>query len=177
MSSPEMSLRVKHIAPPWHTACVLLMLAGFGWLSIFLRVGSDHERVGNIALYVIVIAFEWALLAFCLWRTDVEFVGYVGRVMKNPRALLWDIPVAVVLSGFLLLITPLIVGVLGQAGFASMQGMYPKGATEIALWMVMSITAGICEETIFRGYLQQQFSGWTGSVVFGIIVQAVVFGV
>jgi membrane protease YdiL (CAAX protease family) len=172
-----MSLRVKQIAPPWHTACVLLILAGFGWLSIFLRVGSDREKVSNLALYSIVIAFEWALLAFCLWRTDVEFVGYVGRAMKNPRALLWDIPVAIALGGFLVLISPSIIRMLGEAGWPSLAGMLPKGGAEIALWMVMSITAGICEETIFRGYLQQQFSGWTGSVLAGIVVQAAVFGV
>jgi membrane protease YdiL (CAAX protease family) len=155
---------------------MLLLLAGLAWLSIFLRVGSDHERVGNIALYLILIAYEWALLAFCLWRTDVAFVGYVARVTKNPRALLWDIPVAIALGGFLVLISPLIIRVLGEAGFASMAGMLPKGGVEIALWMVVSITAGICEETIFRGYLQQQFSGWTGSTIAGVVVQAVLFG-
>src|SRR5271156_5131333 len=112
MSESMIDRRLRPVAPLWHTVGVLLLLAAFGWLSIFLRVGSDHERVGNITLYVIVIAFEWALLAFCLWRSDAVFVGYVAQVMKNPRALLWDIPVAIGLSGFLLLITPLIVRIL-----------------------------------------------------------------
>jgi Type II CAAX prenyl endopeptidase Rce1-like len=31
------------------------------------------------------------------------------------------------------------------------------GATEITFWIVLSVTAGICEETVFRGYLQRQF--------------------
>jgi membrane protease YdiL (CAAX protease family) len=138
----------------WHTFGVLLLLAALAWLSIWQRMGSDHERIGNAASYAIGIAFEWALLAFCLWRADAQFVGYVARVMKNPRALLWDIPVAIGLTGFLLLITPLIVRMLGQAGFSSMAGLLPKGGLQIALWIVLSITAGVCEETIFRGYLQ-----------------------
>jgi hypothetical protein len=176
MSESVIDRRLRPIAPLWHTVGVLLLLAALGWLSIFLRMGSDHERVSNLAMYSIVIALEWALLAFCLWRTDAGFVGYVVRVMKNPRALLWDIPVAVGLSGFLLLITPLIVRILGQAGFSSMTGMLPKSRAEMALWVVLAITAGICEETIFRGYLQQQFSGWTGSVMAGVVLQAAVFG-
>jgi len=30
----------------------------------------------------------------------------------------------------------------------------PHGGTEITLWIALSVTAGICEETVFRGYLQ-----------------------
>ena len=177
MSESVIDRRLRPIAPLWHTGGVLLLLAAFAWFSIFLRVGSDHERVSNITLYVIVIAFEWLLFAFCLWRRDVEFVGYVARVMKNPRALLWDVPVAIALGGFLVLISPWIIRMLGEAGWPSLAGMLPHGGVQIALWMAMSITAGICEETIFRGYLQRQLSGWTGSVVFGIVAQAAVFGV
>ena len=40
----------------------------------------------------------------------------------------------------------------------------------------MALTAGICEETIFRGYLQRQLSAWTGNVVLGALGQAIVFG-
>lgn len=176
MSESAIDRRLRPIAPLWHTAVLILLLAALGWLSIFLRMGSDHERVSNLAMYSIVIALEWALLAFCLWRSDAAFVGYVARVMKDSRALLWDIPVAVGLAGFLLLISPLIVRILGQAGFASMTGILPKSRAEIVLWIVLSITAGVCEETIFRGYLQQQFSGWTGSAMAGVVLQAAAFG-
>jgi hypothetical protein len=41
---------------------------------------------------------------------------------------------------------------------------------------LLTITAGICEETIFRGYLQQQFTGWTKSAALGIALQGIVFG-
>ena len=38
------------------------------------------------------------------------------------------------------------------------------------------MTAGICEETIFRGYLQRQFVAWTHSAPVGVILSAVLFG-
>ena len=54
--------------------------------------------------------------------------------------------------------------------------MLPRTPLEIALWVVLSITAGICEETIFRGYLQRQFIGWTHSTVVGVVVSGAIFG-
>jgi membrane protease YdiL (CAAX protease family) len=33
-----------------------------------------------------------------------------------------------------------------------------RGTFEIAVWIVVALSAGFCEELIFRGYLQRQFS-------------------
>lgn len=70
-----------------------------------------------------------------------------------------------------------LVRILGSAGWPSLEGMRPHNNFEIAVWILASFTAGICEETIFRGYLQQQFSTWVGSTTLGVCGQAVVFGV
>jgi membrane protease YdiL (CAAX protease family) len=51
----------------------------------------------------------------------------------------------------------------------------PHGGTEIALWFVVSISASVCEETVFRGYLQQQISGWTGNEFIGLFSLAAIF--
>ena len=47
---------------------------------------------------------------------------------------------------------------------------------ESALFLLLALTAGICEEMIFRGYLQRQFTAWTGSTAAGIVLQGIVFG-
>jgi len=47
---------------------------------------------------------------------------------------------------------------------------------EIAAWIVAAVSAGISEEGVFRGYLQQQFTAWTGHVSVGILGQAAIFG-
>ena len=39
----------------------------------------------------------------------------------------------------------------------------------------MSLTAGFCEELIYRGYLQRQFIALTWTVAGGILMQAIVF--
>src|SRR5260370_1270632 len=45
-----------------------------------------------------------------------------------------------------------------------------------ALINMPSATAGICEEIIFRGYFQRQFSAWTGNVSAGVLLSAAAFG-
>ena len=57
-----------------------------------------------------------------------------------------------------------------------MRFLLPHGVAEIALWIALSVTAGICEEAIFRGYLQRQFMAFTGSAPAGIIISAAAFG-
>ena len=52
----------------------------------------------------------------------------------------------------------------------------PGNLREAIVWILLSVTAGVCEEFIFRGYLQKQFYAITGSDVAAVAMQAVVFG-
>jgi hypothetical protein len=54
--------------------------------------------------------------------------------------------------------------------------MAPASLGELAIWIALSISAGICEELIFRGYLQQQFTALTRRIWLGILISAVFFG-
>jgi membrane protease YdiL (CAAX protease family) len=52
----------------------------------------------------------------------------------------------------------------------------PQTALENFLWILVSITAGFCEEIQSRGYLQQQLHALSGNVVVAVLAQALVFG-
>src|SRR5258707_14100112 len=54
--------------------------------------------------------------------------------------------------------------------------MLPQRGIELTFWIALSVTAGICEETIFRGYLQRQFMALTKSAPAGILLSAAAFG-
>ena len=54
--------------------------------------------------------------------------------------------------------------------------MAPHGAVEIGLWVLLSASAGFCEEFVFRGYLQRQLAALTRHAWLGILASAVVFG-
>jgi membrane protease YdiL (CAAX protease family) len=58
-----------------------------------------------------------------------------------------------------------------------LQNILPHTGLETAVYLLLVLTAGICEEIIFRGYLQHQFIVWTGSAAIGIALQGILFGI
>jgi hypothetical protein len=44
------------------------------------------------------------------------------------------------------------------------------------LWILLSVTAGICEEVVFRGYLQRQLAALAKNVWAGIVLSGLIFG-
>lgn len=53
----------------------------------------------------------------------------------------------------------------------------PEGFVTVALWVCLSMSAGICEEIVFRGYLQRQLTALTGNAGIAIVAQAAIFGI
>ena len=58
----------------------------------------------------------------------------------------------------------------------AIKNLLPHTGLETAIFLGLSLTAAICEELIYRGYLQRQFAAWTGSAAAGIVLQGAVFG-
>jgi uncharacterized protein len=65
----------------------------------------------------------------------------------------------------------------GPEHAASIQAFLPWRELEILLWVGVSISAGICEELVFRGYFQRQFEVFTRSRWTALLLQAVLFGI
>ena len=55
--------------------------------------------------------------------------------------------------------------------------MFPHTTAEVLVWLVVSLTAGVAEEILFRGYLLRQFTAWTGRASVAIALLSVLFGV
>ena len=70
-------------------------------------------------------------------------------------------------------------GIVGwePADAASIDTYLPQRAVEILLWIGVSISAGICEEFVFRGYFQKQFEAFAHTKWIALILQAVLFGI
>jgi len=131
------------------------------------------------------MAWEWVLAGFVYLgvRKRMKLRDLIGGRWAKPEDVLLDILIA---AGFwLVAITVLGTGAklmhLDQAGkFDSMRqqlGFLIPGTTlELVTWIGVSTTAGICEEIVFRGYLQRQFAAFTSSMLAGVLLSAVVFG-
>lgn len=166
------------VASAWHTAVVLFVLVGFSFLGAHLQHPTSH---GRSLVYLAVIVMEWVLVAF-IWfglsRRGMRMRDLVGGSWPRPAAFFRDLGIAI---AFVLLAGGAVLNGLGYLLKArppkTMHELFPQTVIEMILWVVMSWTAGFCEEVIFRGYFSRQFAAWTQSAIAGIVLQGMVFGV
>jgi membrane protease YdiL (CAAX protease family) len=179
-----LSSKAEPVAPWFHTiilAFIFLGLAAAG--AIFQRRASAHPLStgsSHILLYLSVIAMEYGLFRYVsagLARRGVTMKSLIGGSWNSLRDVLRDAGLAlgiwVIWSG----VERLWGHIFDIGHAASIQTFLPRKPLEIALWIVVSMSAGISEEIAFRGYFQRQFGALTGNKWAAVCLQAVLFGV
>jgi uncharacterized protein len=173
--------RHRAVAPAWHTVVVLVVMLAASLAGAINRnlspIGGPHGRAAG---YLLVMIFEWVMVAF-IWygvrRRGIPLRDLIGGNWPGARAVLRDLGIAIVfliISGLVLNgLQHLLKAVPNQA----IRNMFPHGATEITVYLLLTMTAGFCEELIFRGYLQRQFTALTQASAAGIVLQGIAFGV
>ncbi|HKS65783.1 MAG TPA: type II CAAX endopeptidase family protein [Candidatus Acidoferrales bacterium] len=172
----------SRVAPVWHT---VLFIAGT--IGLALTQANQTERMSKmmirtrVPLYSAMIIFELILLLYVwigVWLAKKRLRDLIGGRWKCAADFWRDVGIAILFTivvwGVLL-----VVGVLlgrNQAGLEAVRMLIPRTAPEMALWVALSVTAGFCEELIFRGYLQRQFFALTGKIEAAVALQACVFG-
>ena len=173
--------RYPRVAGPVHTIVVLAVLGGWAFLAkTFTDQLSAAANPNRVRIYLATIFLEW--FVFVLVVGGVRHSGgsvllVLGDHWHSARQVLRDIGIAAgfwVTSTALLWVFSKLLRIIALAH--NMQFMLPHGGAEITTWIALSITAGICEETIFRGYLQRQFMALTKSAPAGILLSAAAFG-
>lgn len=176
-------VEAKLVAPLWHSLGLLIILLAIslGLLRMQSRTPATGEQQhGNVIVYISVIASEWAM-TFYVWLGGLipgatRLRDLVGGRWSNRKEVLRDIGLAVALW-------IAVTGVGMLAGFVlrphiePLAFLSPRGVAEVVLWVVMSVTAGFCEELVYRGYLQKQFLALTGNAALAVLAQALLFGV
>jgi membrane protease YdiL (CAAX protease family) len=171
----------RYVASPIHTISLLLILGVWAFISWFaagrIRVTANPHRV---PMYLLTMFSECLVFAYVLAgvrRTGASISCVLGNRWSSGRQLVRDIGIAaafwVISVGILALFARLL---HIDSSSHTVQFMLPHGVLELALWVAVSVSAGICEETIFRGYLQRQFIAFTRSAPVGIVLAAVAFG-
>lgn len=133
-----------------------------------------------LPFYLSILALEWGWVAtvrgavrnrgFTLW----DVIGGRWRSWKNAFLdVAICIPFLAVWEGAAWLMH----WILGPDSAKSVGTMLPEGWLEVLLWIAVSISAGICEEIIFRGYFQKQLAAYTGSVAIAVVLQGILFGI
>jgi uncharacterized protein len=102
----------------------------------------------------------------------------IGGRWERARDFFRDVGIALVFWGVVLLALVATNIILRENPMAlkAMKLMLPQTGAEMIGWVLLAVTAGICEEILFRGYLQRQFLALTGKPGMAVALQAVVFG-
>jgi hypothetical protein len=129
--------------------------------------------------YLFTIAWEWLLFALAAWGIrlgDASIRDVIGGRWARPIDFFRDLGIGI---GFLIASNILLAGlqaILRPGPNANIGRLLPRSATEITLWIFLSLSAGICEEFTIRGYLQKQLSGGLKNVTAAVVIQGIIFG-
>ena len=187
VSTQEFPSGRRLLAPLGHTAILIAILLAMAAYGMFLQQHAAPgpqlvaRRGAALPLYLSLLAAEWGLLRFVvaggLARTGVRLRDLLGERWAGPRDVLRDVVIALAFWATWTFVESVVVSHLGRDAAKGIDALLPRGPLEITAWIALSMSAGFCEEAIFRGYLQKQFEALTGSVGVAILVQAVIFGI
>jgi membrane protease YdiL (CAAX protease family) len=174
------------VAPAWHTALFVAVVVLFAALAARTQ-GQMVARHGRVSVYLMTMAWEYLLVGYILWgarKKGVTLREIVGGKWNSWEDFLLDVGIAFgcwIVAGGILAGFSYALGLTSPSQVAEAKKqigpLLPQTGLELGIWLVLSATAGFCEEIMFRGYLQKQFRAATRSTTAAIVLQAVVFGI
>jgi uncharacterized protein len=183
----EAATKPRQIASWGHLAGYLAITAGITvWGLYTQKVGLGNAQPDQIVEhsqvmknYFITLLADWALLYYC-W-VGVHKSGGNMKTLSGGRWTSWKqvfVDLAIALP-FWIIWEATAYGVhwlLGPSTARSVDALLPRSLPEVLVWILVSITAGFCEEIQSRGYLQRQFHALSGSIVAAVLGQGLLFG-
>jgi membrane protease YdiL (CAAX protease family) len=183
-----------------------VQVASWGWLTGFLVIGVGVMAMGMLAqgaptpsgaaagqfashnqairIYLSLILMDWALLYYC-WAGVHRYGGNLwtlaGGRWTSWKSVAVDVGIALpfwgVLEGAALGVHKLLdTGALGSGAGKTVESLLPHSLLEVVVWIATCITAGICEEMAFRGFVQRQLHVLTGNIWLAVLGQGLIFG-
>ncbi len=144
--------------------------------SVTLRSLNDTMR---LIMLLGTIVIQWIGFIIIVAAVELERTGLQGLGFKRIRAIDFAWAGAFLLASNLLLSG--LAWVLAQMGMpmsGDIKFLIPEDAVGRVVWVGVSITAGVVEETAFRGYLMTRFRllGKLRSWVAPAIISSIIFG-
>lgn len=176
------------LAAPGHTWKLFAIVAILTVLGIMnashqltARQAPDPAQIIKTDLFMIGMLWFWVYFVYKGMRAHGRSIReFFGPAPFAPAALLADAAYGVLAIALIYacsrgldLVAPESAGTANNPLHTST----PQGLLAIVVWVCLSLSAGICEEIVFRGYLQRQLAALTGKVVLAILIQGAVFGI
>ena len=158
---------------------ILLITTFYGHSQATAAAVTDAPRIPR---YVSTVMAEWLLLGAVIAGIYNRRTFFNGAFLHRARgwgqsvglafAVYFSSALAVGFIRGLMYLTP----IPHTVNIGLILAMTPHTIPEFFLWFLLSLSAGFCEELIFRGYLLHQFTAWTGRPILAILLGGTLFG-
>lgn len=170
----------------WDFALILLFLGTAVPLLGRRRVRQlmqmpSTTKMDRLSLYASTLAFQWIAAGVILWRTSAHEIrtSQLGFAVPNPALTL---TVSVVLSALILLNQimglrrlvaqpPKTQGIVPQLALK----LFPQDDVERLAFFALVATVALCEELIYRGFVQRVIQDWSRSSIIVAVIGSAVF--
>lgn len=203
-ASPQEPAASPAIAPAWHTIVLVVAILGLSAKGAS-HLSALHGSLHRLATYGLTAAMDLCLFAWValgLRLRKIPFRSLFGSLSGGIRAIAVDLGIALLFwFGSLMILGTLGVAWSGveaaaahrqpatnagqpfaaspsqQQTVRALAQLAPSNLQEMAAWALLCLLVGVVEETVFRGYLQRQFTAWArGGVLAGVLFSALAFG-
>jgi membrane protease YdiL (CAAX protease family) len=172
----------------WDYIAILIVLAiVIPWRSTAriqkLLESARFASAQRMALYFSTMAFQWALAGIILWRSAARGLSKAQLGLDIPnvqRAIILTavLSVALVLNQIfgikrLASVSPGERGMIGRLA----EKLLPRSRREALLGIGLVVTVAICEELIYRGFVEGIFEQALKSVIAGVVISALFFAI
>ena len=174
---------------PWDFALILIFFAVAVPLLGRRRIRQltsmpETTKRDRLRVYASTVAFQWFAAAVVLWRTTAHRIPLERLGIGLPRPALTAVVsialAALVLANQLFSLRRLsthpaeVKGALPQLAMK----IFPQDSAERLAFFAVVVTVAVCEELIFRGFIQRVFENWSGGLVLaGVLGSAGIFAV
>jgi membrane protease YdiL (CAAX protease family) len=176
------------IAPWWHTITFIVILFGNSYVTAISlpKVAIAASPKTRAFEYLFTIGWEVVLLLI-VWLgirlRGVTIKELIGGRWNRVEDFLIDVAIAgggVVAAYIIVGVASVLLGLAKPERVAEAKRLAdmlaPSNLRLLALFILLSVVAGLIEEIMFRGYLQKQFAALTGKLYLGMLIQAAIFG-
>jgi CAAX protease family protein len=168
----------KLLASRRHTCRFILIVAGIALAGILqsrritLSLNASHLPL-YLSIAGLQLLFAWFINLGIRTHgnTLLDLLGHRWRSVFDAGK---DLTLAVAFVVFLRGCTIILQTLIGPS-FTKATFLLPIGPMESSLWIVVSIIAGLCEELVYRGYLQRQLWALIQSFPLALLLQACIF--
>jgi len=179
------------IAPLWHTVLITALILGNSFLGSSKVSGASGGSHGSRLLLYAGTFITQLVLILIVWfgirLRGVRFRDLIGGRWETVESFLLDVALAVgflIASLLLLFVLRVALGLIDlhhlqkstDDAVRILGPLAPHSYLEAGFWLVLSVSAGLFEEIIFRGYLQRQFHGLLKNAALAIILSGIIFG-